>query len=237
MNRFKQKRFKWLIWGISLSFLGPLGEWILLRIAVNGQENTILWTYIYSEIAALVAFASFGYILGSYADRLEQLAITDKLTGLYNRHFIIDRLRELLNNQQRYSRYFSIIMMDLDHFKQVNDTHGHVIGDRTLKAVAKTISIEVRGTDHPCRFGGEEFLILCPHTNIEEAYNLAERIRLKISDLGESDMGYAGPQTISAGVYEVSGGQIITSANVLSKVDEALYCAKNNGRNQVARLE
>jgi diguanylate cyclase (GGDEF)-like protein len=233
MKLLQQKRIKWLIWGLSLSFLGPLGEWVLLSIFALSKEDSLFFTYIYTEIAALIAFGSFGYFLGSYADRIEKLAITDKLTGLFNRHFIMDRLGELLKMQQRYKEFFSLILLDLDYFKKVNDMHGHVIGDRTLKAIAETISKEVRDTDHPCRFGGEEFLVLCPHTNIEEACNLAERIRLKVALLGKSELGFSGTQTISAGVYEVTGSQELSSTEVLSKLDEALYRAKTSGRNRV----
>jgi diguanylate cyclase (GGDEF)-like protein len=233
MKCIKQKRIKWLIWGLSLSFLGPLGEWVLLTVFASGKEESLFLTYIYTEMVALLAFGFFGYRLGSYADRLKKLATTDKLTGLYNRHFIMDRLDELFKLQQRYGEHFSLIVMDLDSFKTVNDTHGHGIGDQTLIAVAETIFKEVRDTDHPSRFGGEEFLILCPRTTIDEANNLAERIRLNVSSLGKNKLGYPGPQTISAGVYEVSGDQSLSSTEVLSKVDKALYKAKKSGRNRV----
>ncbi|MCG8338305.1 MAG: GGDEF domain-containing protein [Proteobacteria bacterium] len=233
MKPLKQKRFKWLIIGLSLSFLGPLGEWVLLTMFAQNKGNSILLSYIYAEFAALLAFGVFGYLLGSYADRLEKLVITDKLTGLYNRHSIMDRLNEMFNMHQRYNEYFSLILLDLDHFKLVNDTYGHAVGDQTLIVVSEVISKEVRGTDHPCRFGGEEFLILCPRTNIEEAYNLAERIRMKVMNLRKKELGFSGPQTISAGVYEVVGDQNTSPTEALSKVDDALYRAKKGGRNRI----
>ena len=235
MTILNQKRFKWLMIGVSLSILGPLGEWVLLSSFARGGEESLFLTYLYTEISALLAFGFFGFVLGTYADRVENLAVTDRLTGLYNRHYMTNRLGEMFNLQQRYQEHFSLIMLDLDHFKQVNDNHGHLVGDQTIKAVAGAISAQLRDTDIPCRFGGEEFLILCPHTNLEEAYYLAERIRLQVIELGEDDLGFSGPQTISAGVYEVVGNQHLSASEVMTLVDKALYSAKEAGRNQVVR--
>ena len=235
MKILKQKRFKWLVIGVGFSFLGPLGEWVLLSsFACSGEESLFL-TYLYTEISALLAFGFFGFMLGTYADRVENLAMTDRLTGLYNRHFIMNRISEMFNLQQRYHEYFSLIMLDLDHFKQVNDNYGHLVGDQTIKAVAATISAQLRGTDSPCRFGGEEFLVLCPHTDLEEAFHLAERIRLQVIELGKDELGFSGSQTISAGVYEVVGNQHFSASEVMTLVDKALYSAKKAGRNQVVR--
>lgn len=235
MKILETKRIKWLIIGLCLSFLGPLGEWVFLSLFPPEKDSVLLATYIYTEILALIAFGLFGYFLGSYADRIEKLMRTDRLTGLFNRHFLMERFTELFELQQRYDECFSLIMLDLDFFKRVNDTYGHLVGDKTLKAVANAISQEVRTTDHPCRFGGEEFLIICPHSNLEEAFNLAERIRLKVEQLKESELGYSGTQTISAGVCEVTGNRKLTSSEVLSKLDEALYRVKKSGRNAVER--
>jgi diguanylate cyclase (GGDEF)-like protein len=235
MKILKQKRLKWMVIGVGLSFLGPLGEWVLLSSFAGSGKDSLFLTYLYTEISALLAFGFFGFMLGTYADRAENLAMTDRLTGLYNRHFIMNRLSEMFNLQHRYHEYFSLIMLDLDHFKQVNDNHGHPVGDQTIKAVAATMSAQLRDTDSPCRFGGEEFLILCPHTNLEEAYHLAERIRLQVMKLGADELGFSGSQTISAGVYEVAGNQQLSESEVMTRVDKALYSAKEAGRNQVVR--
>jgi GGDEF domain-containing protein len=157
MNVLKQKRFKWLLIGVGLSFLGPLREWILLSSFAHSGVDSIFLTYLYTEISVLLAFGFFGFMIGTYADKVETLAMTDRLTGLYNRHFIMNRLSEMFNLQQRYHDHFSLIMLDLDHFKQVNDNHGHLVGDQTIKAVTTTFSAQLRNTDSPCRFGGKSF--------------------------------------------------------------------------------
>ncbi len=235
MKILRLRRFKWPLLGICLSFVGPLGEWILLSTFADDAQDSIFLSYIYAEITALVAFALFGYLLGGFADKLEHLAMRDRLTGLYNRHFLMDRLSEMFHLQQRYHEHFSLIMLDLDHFKQVNDNYGHLIGDQTIKAVSNAIAAQLRDTDIPCRYGGEEFLVLCPHTNLEETFQLAERIRLSVFELGKNQLGFSGPQAISAGVYEVQDNQHLPLAQVLTLLDEALYAAKNAGRNRVVR--
>jgi diguanylate cyclase (GGDEF)-like protein len=233
MLLIKQKRIRWLFYGALLSFIGPLGEWLLLHVVPANSNNQVVYIYIYTEVLTLVLFSSFGYFLGKYADRIEELMVVDKLTGLYNRHFMAERLSEFVSMHRRYNNYFSVILLDLDHFKEVNDTHGHVVGDQTLRSVAAIIAQEVRETDHPCRFGGEEFIVLCPHTTLEEAQNIAERIRNVVSELSENEMGHAGPQTLSAGVFHQSGDFPPTSVKeVLENTDKALYMAKEEGRNK-----
>jgi len=235
MKILRQKRFKWLAFGIGLSFLGPLGEWVLLSTWAYDVRGSIFLSYLYAEVTALIAFGLFGFLLGAYAERLEHLAMRDRLTGLFNRHFLMDRLSDLFNLQQRYHEHFSLIMLDLDYFKKVNDKYGHLVGDQTLKAVSKAISNQLRDTDIPCRYGGEEFLVLCPHTNLEESYQLAQRICRSVYDLDESKLGFVGPQSISAGVYEVQDNQDLPLHQVMTIVDEALYAAKEGGRNRVER--
>jgi len=235
MKTLKQKRYKWLVLGVCLSFLGPLGEWVLLSSLAKDAQESIVLSYLYAEATALIVFALFGFMLGVYADRMEHLAMRDRLTNLYNRHFLMDRLSEMFHLQQRYHEHFSLIMLDLDHFKNVNDVHGHLVGDMTIKAVAETITAQLRDTDIPCRFGGEEFLVLCPHTNLEESFQFADRIRQAVYDLDEGSLGFPGPQSISAGVYEVQDSQQLPLPQVMTLVDKALYTAKEAGRNQVAR--
>ncbi len=174
-----------------------------------------------------------GYILGNNAEKLEHLAFHDKLTGLYNRHFLMDRLKELMALHKRYQERFSLIMLDLDHFKKVNDSYGHSVGDKTLNAVALTIMKEIRETDFGSRYGGEEFIIVCPNTGITDCYKLAERVRMAIEVLNVDSLGFPGPQTISAGVYELSADQDVSLKQMLNYMDQALYRAKQEGRNKV----
>ncbi len=124
-------------------------------------------------------------------------------------------------------------MLDLDHFKKFNDTYGHSVGDKTLKAISTCIMKEMRETDFGSRFGGEEFIIVCPHTSIIDCYKLAERIRIAIEHLKEDSLGFPGTQTISAGIYELSSDQKVSLTQILNCVDQALYSAKQGGRNKV----
>jgi diguanylate cyclase (GGDEF)-like protein/PAS domain S-box-containing protein len=132
--------------------------------------------------------------------RIEEISITDRLTGIYNRV----RLDEVLKSEhERFKRYgdpFSVILFDLDHFKVINDTHGHLVGDRVLKEIAQLTRGMMRATDVPGRWGGEEFLIVSPHNDLEGARQLAEKLRLAIA---EHDFGKAGRITASFGVATV----------------------------------
>jgi len=161
--------------------------------------------------------------------RIEEISITDRLTGIYNRV----RLDEVLKSEhERFKRYgdpFSVILFDLDHFKSINDTHGHLVGDRVLKEIAQLTRGMMRATDVPGRWGGEEFLIVSPHSDLEGARQLAEKLRLAIA---EHDFKKAGRITASFGVATVDAST--TPDSLLKAVDDALYHAKENGRNRVS---
>ena len=232
-NVFKQRRWQYVMYGLLLSFIGPLGEWIFVNVFSNYINDSFLLTYVYTEIAAMAAFTLFGYIIGIYAEKVEQLAFYDKLTGLYNRHYLMEQLQELEALHKRYEEKFSLILLDLDHFKKVNDSYGHSVGDKTLEAVAGCIIKKMRETDFAARYGGEEFIIVCPHAGVDDCYKLAERIRIGIEQLKEDSLGFPGPQTISAGIYEVSLKQEVSLAQILNNADQAFYRAKQNGRNTI----
>jgi len=233
INFLKQRRWQYVIFGFFLSFIGPLGEWIFIQIFSEYVHDTFLLTYVYTEIATMIVFILFGYIIGIYAEKVEQLAFHDNLTGLHNRHYLMEQLLELEALHKRYKDKFSLILLDLDHFKEVNDSYGHSVGDKTLKAIAACIKNEMRKTDFGSRYGGEEFIIVCPHTSIDDCYKLAERIRISIENLKEDSLGFPGPQTISAGIYELSSDQEASLTQILNHVDQALYRAKQGGRNKV----
>jgi len=233
LNEFKRPRWRYAIFGVLLSIIAPLGEWIFVKVFSTSSSDSFILALIYTELAALIAFILFGYVLGNHAEHLEQLAFQDKLTGLYNRHYLMDRLDELVSMNKRYQEKFSLIMLDLDHFKQVNDSYGHSVGDKTLKAVASSINAEIRETDFGCRYGGEEFIIVCPNTSVNYCHMLAERVRVAIERLESKSLGFPGPQTISAGVYEFDSAQDVSLSIILNRLDQALYIAKREGRNKV----
>lgn len=159
---------------------------------------------------------------------LKVLSITDSLTGLSNRLQLDEVLRNEIIRYNRTADDLSVIMIDIDFFKRINDKYGHLKGDKILKDVALTIKNSIRVTDHSGRWGGEEFLIICPNTDIKGARTLAEKIRVKV-ELYESNLKPG--LTISLGVTQLIAGD--SDNNLINRVDEALYRAKNSGRNRV----
>ena len=233
-TRWWQKlRYRWALIGSLLSVVGPLGEYVFLTL-ISEPDSPQLWlTYIYTEILTLVSFTLFGYLLGRKAELIEYQSLHDHLTGLYNRSYLMTQFRENISLQQRYSQPFSVIMLDLDYFKQVNDQHGHLVGDKTLVATADCIKQTIRSSDIAGRYGGEEFIILCPNTESADVSHLAERIRHNISSLDEEALGFAGVQTASLGILTLKTRNDADLNTILLKLDKALYQAKNLGRNQV----
>lgn len=165
-------------------------------------------------------------------EQLEKLANFDSLTGLLNRQAIMGRLREAINRARRYREDLSLIMLDIDRFKSVNDRYGHLVGDDVLEKVATLIRGNIRNTDIAGRYGGEEFVIILPQTNLEAARVVAERIRRIVEAAKMKD--FAGNMfniTVSQGIAEWQADDDIHS--LISRADEALYKAKENGRNRV----
>lgn len=160
--------------------------------------------------------------------QLEQLSITDKLTGVYNRHHLDRVLLEQLAVSRRHQRPLAVVLFDLDYFKELNDTHGHQMGDRVLQAFAQLVKNTVRISDVFGRWGGEEFLLICPETTLQQAISVADKIRSKLEQY-EFEGGVR--QRVSAGVMALSEG--MTVDQLLSAVDKQLYIAKESGRNQV----
>lgn len=159
---------------------------------------------------------------------LERLARTDPLTDLPNRSRLNELFRREVERAQRYRRPFSIAILDIDHFKRVNDEHGHLAGDRTLRVFAGVVRDSVRAADTVGRWGGEEFLVLCPETTSEEAEQLAERLR---GALRAAQFEAGRIHTLSAGVAAFREGDSVDT--LLHRADTALYRAKNGGRDRV----
>lgn len=162
-------------------------------------------------------------------EELRKLAITDSLTGLLNRRYLSDRLEEELLRSQRYSRLLSLLMVDIDGFKGYNDTFGHPIGDKALKATAESILRCVRSVDIASRYGGDEFVIILPETGKTLAVSIAERLRSDVAEIESLPEGVT--LTISIGIASYpEDGKI--SELLLENVDKALYFAKNRGGNR-----
>ena len=176
-----------------------------------------------------------------YSDRLRhnvqlslEMAITDQLTGLHNRRYMSRHLDNLVSTATRNGKPLAFLIMDIDFFKAVNDGHGHDIGDEVLKEFANRISANVRGIDLACRYGGEEFVVVMPDTDMSLAYSIAERLRKSIETTPIVISRAPGKLsiTISIGIAGTQGPGDSAEA-LLHRADQALYSAKRNGRNRV----
>lgn len=167
--------------------------------------------------------------------RLEALATTDGLTGLHNRRYLDTVLFSELRRTLRYKAPLSIVLLDIDRFKAVNDTYGHVVGDAVLRGVAELIMRHARATDVAARYGGEEIVLVLPHTDARGAGELAERLRKQIGQATHSHGGVTFRVTASFGIATYDAGpQALNPEELLRQADEALYEAKRSGRDRVA---
>jgi two-component system, cell cycle response regulator len=175
-----------------------------------------------------------------YLDLLSVRAQIDGLTGLYNRAYFDQRLAEEVSAASRYGRRVSLLLVDLDHFKRVNDTFGHPFGDLVLQRTGETLQASLRTTDAACRYGGEEFAIVMTETSLQSASLAAERIRLRIAAMALAPKGVPYQVTASLGVASTDSlepGPHMTPAALLEAADDALYEAKFGGRNRVCLAE
>jgi len=160
--------------------------------------------------------------------RLRHMSETDSLTGLFNRRKLLSTLSERFHEYQRYGHPLAILMFDIDHFKQINDRFGHMIGDEVLRHISQVFTGSLRKVDLLARFGGEEFAVLLPHTDLEQARMVAERLRQLVVQTPCDDLEV----TISVGVSVVTAGDS-GPQEVLKRADDALYEAKRSGKNRV----
>ena len=176
-------------------------------------------------------------LLEKQRTELELLSTIDALTGVKNRRYLSDKIDEQIYNAKRYQIPFSILMLDLDHFKQINDTYGHAIGDDVLRIVGKILNFNVRENDIVTRYGGEEFNILLPHTDTKDAAVVAERLRAVIEEAYiPIDAQNRVDFTCSIGIAEYHDA-IRNGETLLALADDALYRAKKQGRNQVVSAD
>ncbi len=168
--------------------------------------------------------------LQSLNARLNILATTDQLTGLANRRHLTERLEQEFERWQRYEKYFGVILLDIDHFKSINDRFGHQAGDSVLSQLAAILTGHVRAVDTAGRWGGEEFLIICPETTLDGVATLAEKMRQRIEHF---DFGIPASVTASFGVAASLAG--ISADTLVKAADDALYEAKTISRNRVVK--
>jgi diguanylate cyclase (GGDEF)-like protein len=183
-------------------------------------------TYFYVGISTAVAFILYGYLLGVAADRLSELSMTDVLTGLANRRGFLERLEVERDRARRYAQPLSLLLIDVDKLKAINDAYGHRGGDEALRRVAAAVRDRLRSSDLGARHGGDEFAIIAPHTSDEDAVHLAERIR-SLVDSTPSD-GSCPRLHVSFGVVTTTTPTLSTD-DLLRAADKALYEAKRRG--------
>jgi diguanylate cyclase (GGDEF)-like protein len=183
------------------------------------------------ERAKTLALESYVKKLEALNQQVRELSVRDELTGLHNRRHLTDQLMNLFDEAKYRSAPLSLILLDIDHFKVINDTFGHLVGDAVLKQVAELLMTEVRGSDIVARFGGEEFAVLLPESSIERAILTAERIRVAVESAVRSPLGSTQTVTVSLGVAVATGYEDVDM--LLGQADAALYQAKRSGRNRV----
>jgi len=204
---------------VSVTLLGPQG----------GRDRTVL---VLRDITRQVTMEND---LRAATAALAVLANTDDLTGLANRRRLVERLKEEVERSRRYGRPLSLILLDLDHFKGVNDACGHAAGDEVLRVTARAMESVCRDLDVPGRMGGEEFAVILPETDAAGARTLADRLRLEIARCLHSPEGHEPFQvTASLGVATLDPESDRGVEALMQAADEAMYRAKDQGRNRVA---
>ena len=182
----------------------------------------------------LIRHKRYADFLRNRLDHSLEMAVTDALTGLHNRRYMAGQLDPLVAHANRGGAPAAVLVLDIDHFKRINDTFGHDAGDEVLTEFAVRLATNVRAVDLPCRFGGEEFVVVMPDTRVADASVIADRIRAQVAGTAFSVMGgrESLSVTISIGVAATTGDHDSTDA-LLKRADEALYEAKQTGRNRV----
>jgi two-component system cell cycle response regulator len=187
-----------------------------------------------ARVRSQVKAKRYADFLRNNLDQSLEMAVTDQLTGLHNRRYMIGQLEALVSRTAQGGEPVAALMIDIDHFKAINDSRGHASGDEVLRRFAVRLSASVRAIDVPCRYGGEEFTVIMPDTHLEDARRIADRIRRQVAGSAFDLAGGETPLTvtISIGVAATSGLND-TAAALLKRADEAVYEAKAAGRNVV----
>jgi len=224
--------------GAIAAFGAPFG-WLGIRwlegteLYIELSDNSGLYSYML--LGTIATFSMFGWYVGSKEQHLTKLALRDALTGVFNVRFFRERLQEEVLFAQRNDTPLTLISFDLDHFKRVNDTYGHSVGDDVLTAICQAAIKVVRQYEVLARVGGEEFSVLLPQCTTEYGVITAERLREKIAGVKvKLDNGKKVSVTVSLGVAGL--GEADDAKSLYDKADRALYLAKENGRNRVEVL-
>ncbi len=234
------------LYSLALILVYPLKRtWAILFVTALGVGFTILGKLfefegepglggLYNRGLSMIVQAAFGFLLWritSVEQTLFRLSTADALTGALNRRHFMTLMAREQRRAERYGARYSLLMCDIDHFKRVNDTYGHQVGDEAIKGLATVALAHLRPTDLLCRYGGEEFIVVLTHTEEAGAMIAAERIRAAIGQLETPTANAVLKFTVSIGVATFVKGATIEQ--VIECADQALYAAKSGGRNQV----
>ncbi len=201
------------------------------------QESlSIRFEYVISTVVFVVISLIFPAMVGyrlidnhqKLTEKIKRLSEEDYLTKLHNRRKIHEILENEISRSKRYNSTFAVVLLDIDNFKNTNDKFGHNAGDQVLVQISDIIGNTIRESDIASRWGGEEFLVFCPHTNIDGAFSLAEKLR---NNIEKNEFGEVGYKTASFGVAQIE--HVDTVQSLIQRADEALYSAKNSGKNIV----
>jgi diguanylate cyclase (GGDEF)-like protein len=220
-----------------LSLGAPTGLLLLRELVMptplTAELTAERLTYVYMLVATAIVLAIFGFIVGTQADRLAKLSQTDMLTGLANRRALGVHLERELHRSIRYGTPASLLLIDVDGLKQINDRDGHPAGDRVIRHVATAITEVLRETDFGARWGGDEFAIVAPNTTAEAAFHSAERLVFRLATDSRRSGGMTTTISVGIATFDPAHGTECTVERLLHAADDALYRAKSSGRNRV----
>ena len=249
---YPKKRWHFLLLGALLSLGAPLGwlglQWLMKGLPPAEQIAADPVLIAYLVVPTMAVFTTAGYFLGRQWEllqqanhRLHQLASYDGLTGLPNTRRFWEDLRRHCQRSKRHGQALNLLAIDIDHFKQVNDTLGHLAGDQVLRGVAQEIDANLRVEEGAYRVGGEEFAVILDDTTLDEAKNVAERLRRAVAarqiwphEGGKEDLELQ--VTISIGIAGCDEKFCPAPQRLYELADQALYDAKQGGRNRVALI-
>jgi diguanylate cyclase (GGDEF)-like protein len=238
MGHVVSRRSLWYaVAGAFLSLGAPVGLLLLRELyspqPLSAELTSERLTYIYVFVATAIVLAAFGFVIGRQTDRLAALSQTDALTGLANRRALSSLLEKELHRSVRYGMPASLLLIDVDGLKQVNDHEGHAAGDRVIQSVADAITEGLRESDIGARWGGDEFAIVAPNTTTEAALHSAERLIVRVANARAHVPRRATTVSIGIATFDPARASDCDLEQLVRAADEALYRAKGGGRNRV----
>ena len=219
---------------VTTRLIPELGWYVLVEqlesVALKDLREGFITNIIVGLTIIVMTILPIAYTINIFQGKLEEMATIDELTGIGNRRTFDNSLKTFIAHHQRKEKPFAVILSDIDRFKLINDTHGHVKGDEVISHVAQTIQNSIRESDIVCRWGGEEFVALIYECDQSQALEISEKLRLAIanSSIFKSDIDTSLTISIGTTVYKEDD----TIDEILARADKALYQAKDNGRNQ-----